>query len=570
MPQQTQIPQAITSPMSNQQQDYSGQNSTIHKLQQEKQIFVSNFSPTLQHKNPLYRQQDQTQLINNQTFAQTLSPSQNFSQTFTPQSQNNQEYANYDYQWFNEKIQQMRPLNSLKEKTTIEWFRKRKSQDASEMYLHSGEELSQKMHVQRVIKDLERLKKRQRHNRTSTNFNNQIDSQRFKTVDYKYINQQQIQKFQAPLKPETFQTSNTPKIQRGKNYSQPFGNIKMSKLLNLTQVNFYSQRDNKNMLLNGVDHQLNTIKAPGPTPRFKRQLSDRNNLDHNTSVKTMNKSCNQSYRQSPIKDHFKRCVEATQKSVEINQSALMSSRLIDSQVQKYQRKMIHRRIKYPVNEEEAQKCINQFVLLFKRDCKPALEESNEFYQMKKIQLKSTLAKETNPFKVSDRMKLQQQLDQSELQKQSDNQSIVQKSQRAASVNINESGPLSNKYNTPLNTTLRLNKQSNINIQNFNNNNNNRALSIEQKSTMSWQNQEKHNDQNNQQLTIQKTGNKLRDIPRDAKQLLDDMQIQLKYQRSPQEVQYLEKIEQIIRDSKNSAKSKAQSEIQSTTNIQTPI
>lgn len=33
----------------------------------------------------------------------------------------------YDYEWFNTKIQLMRPVNTLKEKATIEWFRKRKS-----------------------------------------------------------------------------------------------------------------------------------------------------------------------------------------------------------------------------------------------------------------------------------------------------------------------------------------------------------------------------------------------------------------------------------------------------------
>jgi len=52
-------------------------------------------------------------------------------------------------------------------------------------------------------------------------------------------------------------------------------------------------------------------------------------------------------------------------------------------------------LKYPANDVEVTQSIKKFISLFRKDCRPALEESNEFFQMKKIQLKSSLAKDLN-------------------------------------------------------------------------------------------------------------------------------------------------------------------------------
>ena len=98
-----------------------------------------------------------------------------------------------------------------------------------------------------------------------------------------------------------------------------------------------------------------------------------------------------------MKNKFEKCFLATLKTVEVDNEALNVSRQMETKVMRQQRRAIYKRIKYPANEIEAKRSIRQFVELFKKDGSTVVEESNEFYQMKKIQMKSTITKEVNPF-----------------------------------------------------------------------------------------------------------------------------------------------------------------------------
>ena len=55
----------------------------------------------------------------------------------------------------------------------------------------------------------------------------------------------------------------------------------------------------------------------------------------------------------------------------------------------------------PKDERDAKRCVNQFVKLIKIDCMPALEESNEFYHIKKTNLKANLDRLNNTFTALD-------------------------------------------------------------------------------------------------------------------------------------------------------------------------
>jgi hypothetical protein len=46
-----------------------------------------------------------------------------------------------DTNWYKTKVKQYQPRNTLWLKSTIDWFRKRKSVDTREQYLYSEEEL---------------------------------------------------------------------------------------------------------------------------------------------------------------------------------------------------------------------------------------------------------------------------------------------------------------------------------------------------------------------------------------------------------------------------------------------
>ena len=61
-------------------------------------------------------------------------------------------------EWLSGKFRDLRPGNSLRVKSMIDWFRSRKCQETAEVYLHSEEELTQKRLVQQVIQEMGQVK----------------------------------------------------------------------------------------------------------------------------------------------------------------------------------------------------------------------------------------------------------------------------------------------------------------------------------------------------------------------------------------------------------------------------
>ena len=56
------------------------------------------------------------------------------------------------------KAEEFQPDSTLRQITTIEWLRKRKSNCTNEKYLHTGEELKQKEMIQKIVRNVHKCK----------------------------------------------------------------------------------------------------------------------------------------------------------------------------------------------------------------------------------------------------------------------------------------------------------------------------------------------------------------------------------------------------------------------------